>query len=233
MPGSNNDNSATYPNNSKPPNTDARETQVEPTHAFPPKPPIEDICVFCGSLPGTRPIYLESARQVGRTLAKRKIDIVYGGGRVGLMGALADAAIEAGGKVFGIIPDSLMRSEIAHEAITELAVVPDMHTRKAQMHARSDAFLTLPGGIGTFEEIFEIFSWATLGIHKKPIGILNVDGYYNPLIQLLDHAIAEGFIRPQHRDFVVVSDRPDDVIDRLIDFVPPPTGIKWFDLEKT
>jgi uncharacterized protein (TIGR00730 family) len=170
---------------------------------------------------------------VGTILAERGIDVVYGGGRVGLMGALADAALAAGGKVYGVIPEALKLREIAHDDVTELAVVPNMHVRKAQMAARSDAFLTLPGGVGTLEEFFEIFSWTTLGLIAKPLGILNINGYFNPLIALIDHAIGAGFMLPYHRDYLVVRDNPRQLIEDLLRFRPPRPGTKWIELQQT
>jgi uncharacterized protein (TIGR00730 family) len=191
------------------------------------------LCVFCGSSPGSAPEFAATAREVGRILARRGIDLVYGGGRVGLMGVLADAALEAGGRVIGVIPQALATKEVAHGALTELHVVAGMHERKALMAARSSAFLTLPGGIGTFEEFFEILSWEALGIHRKPIGVLNVLGYFDPLIALLDHGIAQRFVRQDYLRAMVVSDSPEGLIDALLAYVPPPTGSRWIKLEES
>jgi uncharacterized protein (TIGR00730 family) len=191
------------------------------------------ICVFCGSSSGVAPAYAEHARRVGDLLARRGVTLVYGGGRVGLMGILADAVLGAGGEVIGVIPQGLATKEVAHEGLTELHVVTGMHERKALMATKSSAFLTLPGGIGTFEEFFEILSWEALGIHCKPIGVLNVDGYFDPLITLLDHGIAQRFIRPENLRALLVSDSPASLIDDLVAYVPPPTGSRRIKLEES
>jgi uncharacterized protein (TIGR00730 family) len=191
------------------------------------------VCVFCGSSRGARPLYAEAARRVGQALAASGLGLVYGGGRVGLMGEVADAALGAGGRVVGIIPEPLALKEIAHGGVSELVVVPGMHERKAQMAARSIAFLTLPGGIGTYEEFFEILTWATLGLHRKPIGILNVDGYFDPLAALLDHAVTERFLRPEHLALLRIGTEPERLVAELLRFEPPPPGPLWIDLEQT
>ena len=186
------------------------------------------LCVFCGSRPGNDGAYPEAARRVGRELARRGMGLVTGGGRVGLMGVVADAALAEGGRVVGVIPEALSDREIAHLGLTELLVVPGMHERKALMAARSSAFLALPGGVGTFEEFFEIVTWSVLGIHRKPIGLLNVSGYYDPLVALLDRAQADGFLRPEHRRMVLVSGDPEGLVGRLTDdgsSVDPAPGI--------
>lgn len=176
---------------------------------------IGSICVFCGSRMGRDPSFAEAARLTGRLIAERGWQLVYGGGQVGLMGILADAALSKGGKVVGVIPEPLAREEVAHQGLSELHVVPDMHRRKALMNARSDAFLVLPGGIGTYEEFFEILSWATLGLHHKPLGVVNILGYYDPLAHLLRHAVVEGFARPELLDFLAVADEPEHVLNEL------------------
>lgn len=191
------------------------------------------LCVFCGSQRGSRPVYEEYARRVGSALARDGLGLVYGGGRVGLMGTVADAALAAGGHVVGVIPEPLSSKEIAHDGLTELIVVPGMHERKALMALRSRGFLAMPGGVGTFEEFFEILTWAVLGLHRKPIGLLNVAGYYDPLIALIDHAVAEGFVRPEHRDLVLVSDDPEGLISRLATTTAPAAGPIWIDIEET
>ncbi len=191
------------------------------------------ICVFCGSSPGASSAYREAARQVGETLVRHRVDLVYGGGRVGLMGIVADAVLGAGGHAIGVIPNALATKEIAHDGLTVLHVVSGMHERKALMATKSSAFLTLPGGIGTFEEFFEILSWGALGIHQKPVGILNVDGYFDPLIALLEHGIAEQFIRPGFLHSLIVSDNPDTLIGDLFAYVPPAVGPRWIKLEET
>jgi uncharacterized protein (TIGR00730 family) len=194
--------------------------------------PMENICVYCGSMQGRRPEYAAAARRVGTLLAERGIGIVYGGGSIGLMGILADAALAAGGHVTGIIPEHLSRREIAHADLTELVIVRSMHERKALMEQRSDAFIALPGGLGTLEELFEILTWAQLGLHRKPCGLLNVDGYYDPLISLLDRAVAEGFLRDKHRGLLVVDDDPERLLDRFEDFTAPEIT-KWIGRDET
>lgn len=191
------------------------------------------VCVFCGSSSGTRPVYAEAARRVGAALARSGLGLVYGGGRVGLMGELADAVLAAGGRVVGIIPEPLVTKELAHDGLTELVVVPGMHERKARMAARSAAFLVLPGGIGTFEEFFEIWTWAALGLHRKPIGLLNVERYFDPMLGLLGHATAEGFLRPEHRDVLLIGADPDAIVTRLPGHQPPPSGPLWIDASQT
>lgn len=176
---------------------------------------IRSVCVFCGSQPGVRPEYEELARELGTLLARQGITLVYGGGHVGLMGAVADAALAAGGKVVGVIPEHLMRPEIAHQSLTELHVVDTMHTRKRMMAERADAFVVLPGGYGTFEEMFEMVTWLQLQLHAKPVGVLNVQGYYDHLLAFLRHASQEGFIRPQHWDLVIVQSAPELLLERL------------------
>ncbi|MGC8642201.1 MAG: TIGR00730 family Rossman fold protein [Isosphaeraceae bacterium] len=191
------------------------------------------ICVFCGSSSGIAPAYATVARQVGEALVRHGVDLVYGGGQVGLMGIVADAVLEAGGKAFGVIPQALATKEIAHHGLTELHVVSGMHERKALMATLSTAFLTLPGGIGTFEEFFEILSWGALGIHRKPIGILNVDGYFDPLNALLDHGITQQFIRPASLHPLIVADDPDSIIRQLLAYIPPPVRRRWIKIEET
>ena len=191
------------------------------------------ICVFCGSQSGSRPVYADAARRVGEALARGGLGLVYGGGRVGLMGVVADAALAAGGRVVGVIPDPLALRELAHDGVTELIVVPGMHERKALMATRAAGFLALPGGVGTFEEFFEILTWAVLGLHRKPLGILNVAGYYDPLLRLLDHAVAERFVRPEHLGLLRVSDDPEALAADLLGHVPPPPGPRWIDPDQT
>jgi uncharacterized protein (TIGR00730 family) len=189
---------------------------------------VKNICVFCGSASGRRPSYARVARQLGAELADRGLGLVYGGGSIGLMGILADAALAGGGEVLGVIPRSLARREIAHHGLTRLEVVPSMHARKARMAKLSDAFLAMPGGIGTMEEFFEVLTWGYLGIHSKPTGLLDVGGYWQPLIGLLDHAVEEGFLRPAHRKLVVVDRSPSRLLERLAHCrVTPAT--RWID----
>jgi uncharacterized protein (TIGR00730 family) len=182
---------------------------------------MKTICIYCGSAVGQNSEYATAARRLGRALARLGLGLVYGGGRVGLMGIVADAVLEGGGPVIGVIPEALANKEVAHGGLTELHVVADMHQRKALMARRADAFLTMPGGIGTFEEFFETLSWATLGLHRKPMGILNVAGYFDPLLALLDHAVAERFLRSEVLSLLVVSTDPEALIAELRDRAPP------------
>jgi len=179
-----------------------------------------NICVFCGSRVGLDPEYVETARGVGEALVRHGLGLVYGGGRVGLMGIVADAVLEHGGRAIGVIPEPLATAEIAHDGLTEQHVVADMHERKALMARRSSAFLTLPGGIGTLEEFFETLSWACLGLHQKPLGILNVGSYFDPLLALLDHAIAQRFVRAENLELLFVSSDPEDVVAHLAAHAP-------------
>jgi len=184
------------------------------------------ICVFCGSNAGARSEYAEAARALATVLAERKLGIVYGGGNVGLMGVLADAALARGGEVIGVIPQKLVDKEVAHRGVTELLVVETMHERKALMNDLSDAFLALPGGFGTLDEFFEVLTWAQLGFHGKPCALLNVAGYYDGMLAMLDHAVTERFLRPAHRELVIADTDPLRLLQRLSAFVPAPKG-KW------
>jgi uncharacterized protein (TIGR00730 family) len=177
---------------------------------------MKNICIYCGSAAGTRPEYAEAARRIGRILVEQGVGLVYGGGRVGLMGIVADAVLEGGGRVIGVIPDPLATEEVAHNGLTELHVVADMHRRKAMMADRADGFLTMPGGIGTFEEFFETLSWAALKLHQKPMGVLNIAGYFDPMLALLDHAVAEGFLRPKHLGLLITSDHPETLVVEML-----------------
>lgn len=182
--------------------------------------------MFCGSRPGTRPEYVEAATAMGRALVENGIGLVYGGGRVGLMGIVADAAMRAGGDVIGVIPEALMRREVGHGGVTELRVVGSMHERKALMADLSDGFVAMPGGYGTFEEFCEVITWSQLGIHPKPCGLLNVAGYYGPMLAMFDHAVEEGFVSPQHRALVLEDTAPAALLEKLRRFTPP-TLEKW------
>ncbi|MEA1677504.1 TIGR00730 family Rossman fold protein [Nitrospirillum sp. BR 11163] len=184
------------------------------------------LCVFCGSSPGFDPRYLEAARGLGRLLAAADIGLVYGGASVGLMGAVADAVLEAGGHVIGVIPESLKKKEIAHAGLTDLRVVASMHERKALMAELSDGFIALPGGIGTFEELFEVWTWAQLGHHQKPCGIYNVAGFYDGLTGFLDGVVASGFMKQNHRDMLVAATTAEDLLDKLRAYEPPAVP-KW------
>jgi len=176
---------------------------------------MQRICVFCGSSPGRHPDYREAAIAFGRALARSGIGLVYGGASIGLMGAVADAVREGGGEVIGVIPRSLVDLEVAHTGLDDLRVVGSMHERKALMATLSDAFVALPGGIGTLEEIFEVWTWAQLGSHAKPCAFLNVRGFYGGLLQFLDHVVAEEFLKPVHRDMVLVERDPDALIEAV------------------
>jgi uncharacterized protein (TIGR00730 family) len=187
---------------------------------------VKRICVFCGSSPGARPEYAHAAREMGGALAESGIGLVYGGGRVGLMGVVADAVMQAGGEVIGVIPDALMRREVGHAGVTDLRVVGSMHERKALMADLSDGFVAMPGGYGTFEEFCEVITWSQLGIHPKPCGLLNVAGYYAPLLAMFDHAVAEGFVRPAHRAMVLEESAPAPLLALMRAFAPP-AAEKW------
>ena len=182
---------------------------------------LKRVCVFCGSRGGVRPAYQDTARQLGALLAARDIELVYGGGNVGLMGLLADACLAAGGRVIGVIPRALMEWEVGHESLTRLEIVDSMHTRKARMAELAEGFLALPGGMGTFEELFEILSWAQLGFHAKPVALLDVEGYFAPLLQMLDRGVSEGFMKPENRGLLLRGDSPADVLREMIHYHPP------------
>lgn len=184
------------------------------------------VCVFCGSSTGTHPSYRSAAAAMGRVLVRRGKGLVYGGGRVGLMGVIADAVLEAGGEAIGIIPESLALKEVQHDGLTQLHVVPNFHARKAKMAELSDAFVAMPGGYGTLEELFEVVTWAQLGLHEKPVALLNVGGYFDGLLGCIDSAVAEGFIRPEHRRLIMSGSEPDALIDALERFEPVPQE-KW------
>lgn len=181
---------------------------------------MNSIAVFCGSAHGTDPAYANAARTVGLEVARRGCTLIYGGGRVGLMGALADATLAAGGRVIGVIPRFLYEWEVGHDGLTELEIVETLAERKIRMGELADAFLTLPGGIGTMDELFEALSWAQLGLTPKPSGLLNVGGYYDPLVAYLDRSVAEGFLKPQHRALLHVAGEVTGLLDELI--VRPP-----------
>ena len=191
---------------------------------------MERICVFSGSSPGTRDDYAAAARALAGELARRGCELVYGGAQVGLMGVLAQTVLEHGGRVIGVIPEVLVSKEIAHPGLTELRIVGSMHERKAVMSDLSDGFIALPGGLGTLEELFEVLTWAQLGLHAKPCGILNVCGYFDPLLAFLDHAVAERLLKSKHRALVLTDEDPASLLDRMIAYQPPVTE-KWIDRE--
>lgn len=176
---------------------------------------MKSVCVYCGSSPGNRPEYAEAAALLGRTLAARGLALVYGGGKVGLMGIVADSVLAHGGTVVGVIPDALMQKEVGHRGLTELHVVRNMHERKQMMADRADAFVALPGGVGTLEELFETFTWLQLGYHDKPVGLLNVAGFYDGMLGFLSHAVTEGFLKPVHADLLHVGETPDALLGKL------------------
>ncbi|MEY4917808.1 MAG: hypothetical protein RL616_1721 [Verrucomicrobiota bacterium] len=184
------------------------------------------IAVYCGSNKGTRPEYAAAAQTLGALLAREKIELVYGGGSVGLMGIVADAALVHGGHVIGVIPEKLNMREIIHHGLPDLRIVKDMHERKAMMADLADGFIALPGGYGTFEEFFEVLAWSQLGWHGKPFGLLNIAGFYAPLLNFLDHTREEGFIRPAHRELVLVADDAEQMLVQLKNFRPP-NEVKW------
>jgi TIGR00730 family protein len=187
---------------------------------------LRNLCVYCGSNPGRQDIYIEAARELGRTMARQGIGLVYGGASVGIMGAIADAVMQAGGQAVGIIPESLMRKELAHRGLTELHVTQSMHERKRMMADRADAFVALPGGAGTLEEIFEVWTWAQLGHHAKPCALFNVGGYYDGLARFLDHMVAEQFVRAEHREMLIVENDPQRLLERLANYRAPQVT-KW------
>ena len=193
---------------------------------------MRNICVFCGSQSGTDLRYRQAAIELGGLLAQRGHGLVYGGGHVGLMGIIADTVLEAGGSVTGVIPRPMTERELAHETVTKLYVVSSMHERKALMASLSDAFIALPGGYGTLEELFEVIAWAQLGIHRKPIGLLNVAGYFDALLSLVDHMIGEGFIKTKHRGLFVTAEQPQALLDAVQRHQMPATR-RWLTEEET
>ncbi len=197
---------------------------------------MKSLCVFCGANAGNKPVYRAAAENLGRLLAGRGIQLIYGGGNVGLMGAVADACLDAGGTVIGVIPQALMGKEVEgrpvdHRTLTRLEVVDSMHTRKARMAELAEGFIAMPGGFGTFEEYCEILTWAQLGFHAKPIGLLNIAGYYDPLLAMFDHAAAEGFLRAQNRAMALSDSDPESLLAAMLAFRPEPVS-KWLKEER-
>jgi uncharacterized protein (TIGR00730 family) len=190
------------------------------------------VCIYCGSSPGSLPEYAAAARICGTVLAQRGLGVVYGGGNVGLMGIVADAALAAGGEVIGVIPRQMVARELGHKGVTKLIPVNSMHERKQKMADLSDAFIALPGGIGTIEEVFEAFTWQQLGIHPKPVGLLNVAGYYDALIQFLAHMHGQRFLKPQQLDALIVENTLEPLLDRFTRFQHQPI-FKWIDRDLT
>jgi uncharacterized protein (TIGR00730 family) len=193
---------------------------------------VKRVCVYAGSNEGARLEYTTAAERLARTLVARGIEVVYGGGDVGLMKVVADAALADGGRVIGVIPEALIAREVGHGALSELHVVGSMHERKATMADLSDAFVALPGGFGTIEELVEMATWGQLGLHAKPFGLLDAAGYYAQLVAFFDHAVAEGFVRPQHRDMLLVSEEPEELLDAFAAYQPPIVR-KWIDRDET
>lgn len=189
---------------------------------------MQTVCVFCGSSPGASPAFAAAAEALGRAIAGSGRTLVYGGGRVGLMGALADAALAAGGAVVGVIPRALVERERAHPGLTDLVVVESMHERKAAMADRADAFLATAGGLGTLEELFEAWTWGQLGLHAKPLGLLEVEGFFSPLLTFLDGLVEERFVRPEHREMLLVEAEPARLLERLEGYRPPEVP-KWIE----
>jgi len=184
------------------------------------------VCIYCGSNPGSHYAYVEMAHQLGLVIARRNIELVYGGANVGTMGVLANTVLDAGGKVIGVITSDLIECGVAHDGLTELHIVNTMHERKAAMLELSDGFIALPGGLGTLEEFFEVFTWSQLGLHEKPCGLLNVNGYYDKLMEFLDHAVNQAFIREEHKAMILISNDPDTLLEEFKSFKVP-SITKW------
>lgn len=194
---------------------------------------MKKICVYSGSNPGNRPEYKELAMRLGQVFVQHEIELVYGGSKLGLMGALADHILNNGGKVTGVMPSGLFPSELVHERLTRFIEVRDMHERKKTMADLADGFISLPGGIGTYEELFETLSWAQLGIHNKPIGALNVADFFEPVLSLLQNTVQEGFMKESNMQLLLVATDPQELIDRMNKYVPPVLGTKWRELPVT
>ncbi len=187
---------------------------------------MKSICVYCGSSDAVAPAYLEAARQVGELLARRGICLVYGGGRTGLMGTVANGALEAGGEVIGVMIPSMHTRELSHPGLTRMDMVPEMHARKKRMHELSEAYIALPGGFGTFDELFEAITWGQIGAHEKPVGLLNVNNYYAPLLAAIDHAVKEGFVLPEHRAALHCEADPATLLDKMEHYRPPREAVR-------
>ena len=189
------------------------------------------VCVFCGSSDRTTQPYLHAANMMGHTIAEKDLTLVYGGGGTGLMGVLADAALEKGTKVIGVIPENFNNPTLAHQDLSEMHIVKSMHERKAKMISMSEAFIALPGGYGTFEELFEVLTWAQIGIHNRPVGVLNVNGYFNPLLSVIEHARSEGFIYTEHQSLLIQSSNPHDLLEAMSRYNPPKGLDRWVNRE--
>ena len=190
------------------------------------------ICVFCGASTGNRPAYADAARALAALLVERNLTLIYGGGSIGIMGVLADATLASGGRVVGVLPEHLSHREVAHAGVTEMHIVASMHERKALMARRADAFIALPGGLGTLEELFEVLTWSQLGLHTKPCALLNVDGYFDPLIAFLDQAVAREFVQSRHRDMLLIDSDPAGLLDRIGSYTAPVVE-RWLDPERS
>lgn len=193
---------------------------------------LNNICVYCGANPGADPAHVEMAAALGKEMVRRDIGLVYGGSSLGIMGAVANSVLEHGGRAVGVIPQALATREIAHAGLSELLVVSSMHERKAKMAMLADGFVALPGGLGTAEELFEILTWAQLGLHRKPCGILNSNGYYDKLISFIDHAVEQQFVKLIHRQMLITAHAADQLLDRFADYQPPQLP-KWIRQEQT
>jgi uncharacterized protein (TIGR00730 family) len=187
---------------------------------------LKSICIFCGSSDSISPDYLAAAEQMGRSLAGRDLRLIYGGGKTGMMGAVADGALGRAGEVVGVIIPSMNSESLAHQGLTRMEVLPDMHGRKARMHELADGYVALPGGFGTFDELFETITWGQIGAHEKPIGLLNVNNYYAPLLAAIDYAVGEGFIFKEHREVLICEQDPEKLIDRLAKYEHPHEAVK-------
>lgn len=193
---------------------------------------IKSLCVYCGSSPGAKPDYVAISERLAETMADQELNLVYGGAHVGIMGALADRLMDLGGKVFGVIPEALVEMEVAHQGLTNLHVVADMHERKAKMAELSDGFISLPGGLGTLEEMFETLTWSQLGLHDKPCGLLNVAGFYDDLLRFLDNACSEAFMLPHHRALLIDATDPVELITRMKSYAPEvKSKLEWQQLQ--
>ena len=193
---------------------------------------MKSVCLYLGSSPGARPEYEAVVRQLATTIAHRNMTLVYGGGNVGLMGVAANAALEAGGEVIGVIPADIAEKEVGHYGLTELQVVDSMHERKMRMAKLADGIIALPGGLGTLEELFEMLTWSQLGFHNKPIGLVNVAGYFDLLLAFLDHSVEERFVKQAHRDLLLMERDPELLLDRMVGYEPPVID-KWLDLDRS
>ena len=189
---------------------------------------MKSLCIYCGSSPGASPVYAQAARALAQAMVNDNIALVYGGGNVGLMGIIADEVIRLGGRATGVIPEALLQKELGHKGLTQLHIVKDMHERKAMMAELSDGFIAMPGGVGTLEELFEVFTWAQLGFHKKPIGLLNVDGFYDGLLQFIQHMVSQRFLKGEQAELLMAEAQPEALLQRFRSFVPLQVT-KWLD----